>query len=62
MESDFNINCPYCLESIWVEFYIQDGEKQEQVIDCEVCCNPILYNVNFNQEENNILTVQRLNS
>jgi hypothetical protein len=47
METNFNVQCPYCGEYIWMEFYPEDGNKQEMVIDCEVCCNPILYVVNF---------------
>lgn len=47
METDFSLECPYCGESIWMEFYPEDGEQQETVVDCEVCCNPILYRVSF---------------
>ncbi len=58
METDFNINCPFCNESIWVEFYPEDGEQQETIIDCEVCCHPILYRIDFRQEEDMRLTVE----
>lgn len=47
METDFSVQCPFCWEQIWMEFYPEDGEHQESVIDCEVCCNPILYVVSF---------------
>lgn len=30
-----------------MEFYPQDGASQETVIDCEVCCNPIQYSIEF---------------
>ena len=50
METDFNIECPYCGEEIWIEFYPEDGEQQEMVVDCEVCCNPILYRVSFRNQ------------
>lgn len=50
METDFSLECPYCGESIWMEFYPEDGEQQETVVDCEVCCNPILYRVSFRGE------------
>jgi len=30
-----------------MEFYPEDGEHQETITDCEVCCNPILYTVSF---------------
>jgi hypothetical protein len=44
---DLKVQCPYCFEKIWLEFYPEEGENQEQIIDCEVCCNPVLYRVNF---------------
>ncbi len=50
MESDFNIQCPYCGEMIWMEFYPEEGSEQEMIVDCEVCCNPILYSVRFNRD------------
>jgi len=51
METNFNVQCPYCGEYIWIEFYPEDGNKQEMVVDCEVCCNPILYVVNFKADD-----------
>lgn len=58
METDFSIQCPYCGEQIWMEFYPEDGDQQETVVDCEVCCNPILYRVEF-RGENSRLSVER---
>ncbi len=46
-ESDYLVSCPYCWEQIWMEFFPEDGSHQETVVDCEVCCNPILYTVSF---------------
>lgn len=34
METDFSLDCPYCGESIWMEFYPEDGEQQEAIVDC----------------------------
>lgn len=51
METNFSVQCPFCGEQIWMEFYPEDGNKQEMIIDCEVCCNPILYKVKFGFEE-----------
>jgi len=48
---DFKIQCPFCFEHIWMEFYPEDGLSQQTVIDCEVCCNPILYQVDFTLDE-----------
>ena len=47
METDYRVTCPYCWEPIWLEFFLEDGSQQETVIDCEVCCNPVLYLVDF---------------
>ncbi len=46
---DVSIQCPYCFEPIWMEFYSEEGHHQEMVIDCEVCCQPILYRVRFGE-------------
>jgi DNA-directed RNA polymerase subunit RPC12/RpoP len=58
-QHDFNIQCPYCGEQIWMEFYPEDGNQQEMIIDCEVCCNPILYSVKFSSRERPELRVER---
>lgn len=50
MESDFEVQCPYCGELIWMEFYPEEGNTQEMIVDCEVCCNPILYSVQFSSD------------
>lgn len=50
METHFSVQCPFCGEYIWMEFYPEEGLQQEMVVDCEVCCNPILYTVNFKGE------------
>ena len=36
------VTCPFCFESIEVTLFVEEGEKQEFITDCEVCCNPIL--------------------
>lgn len=59
MESDFQIQCPFCGEHIWMEFYPEEGESQEMVIDCEVCCNPILYSVTFRSDGEIRLRVEK---
>jgi hypothetical protein len=50
METDFQVQCPYCGEVIWMEFYPEDGHKQETVVDCEVCCNPVSYVAVFGRD------------
>jgi hypothetical protein len=59
MESDFQIQCPYCGELIWMKFYPEEGSDQEMVADCEVCCNPILYTIKFCSFGETSLRVER---
>ena len=42
-----------------MEFYPEEGEFQETVVDCEVCCNPILYSVSFSNGRKARVTAQR---
>lgn len=58
-QTEFQVQCPYCGEMIWMEFYPEDGQSQEMVIDCEVCCNPILYLMKFSSRGDPHLTVER---
>lgn len=59
MQTEYQIQCPYCGEQIWMEFYPQDGADQETIIDCEVCCSPIQYHIRFDQWGNGTLSVDR---
>ena len=34
--------CPYCFENIAVPIDPGGGNSQETIVDCEVCCQPIL--------------------
>ncbi|MFZ4713218.1 MAG: CPXCG motif-containing cysteine-rich protein [Bacteriovoracaceae bacterium] len=58
-QTDFKVKCPYCFEAICMEFYPEEGEVQEMIIDCEVCCQPILYRVEFSAHNKPRLTVDR---
>jgi len=50
--------CPYCWESI--SMLIDKSEKHQKYIeDCEVCCNPILIKIVF--EDQDIFHFQALN-
>lgn len=44
------IDCPYCGESNLILVDTTAGD-QVYVEDCEVCCQPILINVNVNNDE-----------
>ncbi|MEP7727853.1 CPXCG motif-containing cysteine-rich protein [Marinomonas primoryensis] len=39
-----DISCPYCGESIDVVIEILE-ENQEYIEDCQVCCRPIVFNI-----------------
>lgn len=41
LESDQDINCPYCGEVIGLRVDQTGGSRQSFVTDCEVCCRPI---------------------
>lgn len=38
---DYKIICPYCREKFQMSIHQEDGEDQEFIYDCEVCCHPI---------------------
>ncbi len=44
---------------IWMEFYPEEGQIQETIIDCEVCCNPILYRVRFDRDGGAEVTAEK---
>lgn len=39
-----DISCPYCGEVIDVVVEVLD-ESQEYIEDCQVCCRPIVFNI-----------------
>jgi hypothetical protein len=43
-------NCPYCFESISILIDPSEG-IQQYIEDCEVCCNPIEFNIELSDGE-----------
>ena len=43
MDDVFEVECPYCGESL--EIYLEPDVRGTLVQDCEVCCNPWLLRV-----------------
>lgn len=41
VESDYEFDCPYCGEQLWVRLDRTSGTRQDFIQDCEVCCRPI---------------------
>jgi hypothetical protein len=61
METEFLVQCPYCGENIWVQFYPEDGASQETIMDCDVCCAPISFKVKFDHEGRAEVFIDRSN-
>jgi len=38
---DVAIRCPFCREKQWIEIDGSEGEVQDLIQDCEVCCRPM---------------------
>ena len=49
MEETTVVSCPYCGEAI--ELYVESDARGAFVQDCEVCCNPWLVRVEFDEGE-----------
>ena len=47
---EHHFQCPYCWEKISV-LLDPSIPKQTYIEDCEVCCNPIHFNVQFEGQE-----------
>ena len=53
--------CPYCGESNELLVDLSGGPHQEFVVDCEVCCAPIVIRLHIRGDEIINLDVQREN-
>lgn len=42
--SSYFIACPYCMEQFEITVDLTAG-TQQYVEDCEVCCNPVLFDI-----------------
>ena len=52
--------CPYCGENI--SLLIDDTlQSQEYIEDCEVCCSPMIVNVEINSDEEILINTKREN-
>ncbi len=45
------LTCHYCFEPFTLTLFIEDGEEQEFITDCEVCCHPLQINAVWNEDE-----------
>ena len=46
-----NIKCHFCFETIPLEIFVEEGEKQDFIVDCEVCCHPLHIIAEWNDED-----------
>ena len=61
LEINENFLCPYCGEPNELLVDISEGPHQEFVVDCEVCCDPVLVKLTLRGERIVSLEVQREN-
>ena len=59
LEEFENFLCPYCGETNALSVDISGGPHQEFVVDCEVCCAPIVVRLKIRGEEMVSIDVQR---
>jgi hypothetical protein len=61
LEQNENFSCPYCGEPNGLLVDVSGGADQEFVVDCEVCCAPVLVRLKVRQEAVVSLDVQKEN-
>lgn len=47
LQTEAEVICPYCGETVILELDAGSGESQEYVEDCQVCCRPWQVHVHF---------------
>lgn len=61
LEQFENFQCPYCGETNELLVDFSGGVHQEFVVDCEVCCAPIVVRLTLEGDEIITLDAQREN-
>lgn len=54
-----NFECPYCGESNMLSIDMTGGSSQEFVVDCEVCCAPIVIRIKISGDEIRSIDVEQ---
>lgn len=49
-QTEAEVTCPYCGETVQITIDPDGGEEQEYVQDCEVCCRPWTLHVTYDEE------------
>ncbi len=42
--------CPYCGEEVVIPIDVTEGEQQEYVEDCPICCSPVVIRLEFRED------------
>ena len=38
-------SCPYCGSDNYLNYDLMGGKRQKLIVDCEICCQPILIEI-----------------
>lgn len=49
LETEADVTCPYCGETVGINLDPSGGAAQEYVQDCEVCCRPWRVQVQYDE-------------
>jgi hypothetical protein len=58
VETEAEVSCPYCGESMTIELDPDGGTTQEYVEDCQVCCQPWKVRVQYDDDGSAEVTVE----
>jgi hypothetical protein len=58
LDTEAEVVCPYCGETVTVELDPGGGSDQEYVQDCEVCCRPWQVTVHFDESGQPTISVE----
>lgn len=50
MDEEAQYICPCCGEEIVIPVDVTQGEHQEYVEDCPVCCGPVVLRIEFDED------------
>lgn len=53
--------CPYCCQSNQLIVDITGGSNQQLIVDCEVCCAPIVVRIKLRGQRIQMIEVKREN-
>jgi hypothetical protein len=57
-QTEADVTCPYCGESVRIELDASGGAVQDYVEDCQVCCRPWKVRVEYDENGSANVTVE----